>query len=183
MKKLSAICGLAALMVGAHSAAVNAASTVFTPTDGTVNYFTTTFLPLGAGKIVAIFEDTNTTFAGTNYAEVLNSTYAATVAVFTPAFPNTTVDVKLNVNAPGAPLYSSTLTGNSNFILGFSSDSGANWSAETASAYLGADAYKLTFADGSIIEVDVAVVPVPAAAWLFGTGLVGLIGVARLKQR
>ncbi|MBI5783055.1 MAG: VPLPA-CTERM sorting domain-containing protein, partial [Gammaproteobacteria bacterium] len=28
---------------------------------------------------------------------------------------------------------------------------------------------------------DVAVVPVPAAVWLFGSGLLGLIGVARRK--
>ena len=29
---------------------------------------------------------------------------------------------------------------------------------------------------------DVAVVPVPAAAWLFGSGLLGLVGVARRKK-
>ena len=29
---------------------------------------------------------------------------------------------------------------------------------------------------------DTAVVPVPAAAWLFGSGLIGLIGIARRKQ-
>jgi len=30
--------------------------------------------------------------------------------------------------------------------------------------------------------VDVSAVPVPAAAWLFGSGLIGLIGIARRKQ-
>lgn len=37
---------------------------------------------------------------------------------------------------------------------------------------------------GDIVEAKlgtVAVVPVPAAAWLFGTGLIGLVGVARRK--
>ncbi len=31
-------------------------------------------------------------------------------------------------------------------------------------------------------HVDVAAVPVPAAAWLFGSGLLGLIGIARRKK-
>jgi len=42
------------------------------------------------------------------------------------------------------------------------------------------------FADFSIDNVkilaDVAAVPVPAAVWLFGSGLIGLFGVARRKQ-
>ena len=33
-----------------------------------------------------------------------------------------------------------------------------------------------------ITSVDTTVVPVPAAAWLFGSGLIGLIGVARRKK-
>jgi len=32
------------------------------------------------------------------------------------------------------------------------------------------------------IQVAPAVIPIPAAAWLFGSGLIGLIGVARRKQ-
>ena len=31
-------------------------------------------------------------------------------------------------------------------------------------------------------DVDISAVPVPAAVWLFGSGLVGLIGVARRKR-
>ena len=32
------------------------------------------------------------------------------------------------------------------------------------------------------VRMDVQVVPVPAAVWLFGTGLLGLIGIARRKK-
>jgi len=34
----------------------------------------------------------------------------------------------------------------------------------------------------STTAIPVSVVPVPAAAWLFGSGLIGLIGVARRKK-
>jgi hypothetical protein len=33
-----------------------------------------------------------------------------------------------------------------------------------------------------VIEGSVSTVPVPAAAWLFGSGLLGLVGVARRKK-
>jgi hypothetical protein len=59
------------------------------------------------------------------------------------------------------------------------------------------DAYTLQFAavcgasqtcdadyyfDNVVITADIAAVPVPAAVWLFGSGLVGLVGVARKKK-
>ena len=44
-------------------------------------------------------------------------------------------------------------------------------------------AYNCTFALGdSCPETAVAAVPVPAAVWLFGSGLLGLVGVARRKK-
>ena len=36
--------------------------------------------------------------------------------------------------------------------------------------------------DNITISTDVSAVPVPAAVWLFGSGLVGLVGVARRKK-
>jgi hypothetical protein len=46
-----------------------------------------------------------------------------------------------------------------------------------------ANAYVVTFGDirGLELIVDVAPVPVPAAVWLFGSGLLGLVGVARRR--
>ena len=38
-----------------------------------------------------------------------------------------------------------------------------------------------TFLDNITITADVSAVPIPAAAWLFGSGLLGLVGVARRK--
>jgi hypothetical protein len=77
-----------------------------------------------------------------------------------------------------------TLTGSDNFILGLNDGSG--WIADSAVVSLGANAYSVTFGTGAnVIEVDVQVVPavpVPAAVWLFGSGLLGLVGVARKKK-
>jgi hypothetical protein len=36
--------------------------------------------------------------------------------------------------------------------------------------------------DNVSVTADVSAVPVPAAVWLFGSGLLGLVGVARRKK-
>jgi hypothetical protein len=44
---------------------------------------------------------------------------------------------------------------------------------------------RTTFGDLWVLdysEIVINSVPVPAAAWLFGSGLVGLVGIARRKQ-
>ena len=54
--------------------------------------------------------------------------------------------------------------------------------ANTPFDYFG---FTIQSANGSVISTDItntAVVPVPAALWLFGPGLLGLIGVARRKN-
>jgi 3D (Asp-Asp-Asp) domain-containing protein len=35
---------------------------------------------------------------------------------------------------------------------------------------------------GNTLAVDVRVVPIPAAVWLFGSGLLGMVGVARRRS-
>ena len=48
--------------------------------------------------------------------------------------------------------------------------------------------FKLTVGDGQdalsdVVNVTVSSVPLPAVAWLFGSGLAGLIGIARRRGR
>jgi len=47
---------------------------------------------------------------------------------------------------------------------------------------VGAGGFTQMFADISSNGSAVSVIPVPAAAWLFGSGLIGLIGIARRKK-
>jgi len=76
---------------------------------------------------------------------------------------------------------------NNNFVVGISNDGGTSWIAD--SGYSGGTTGIINFsiagsADAGVLLVDVqqvASVPVPAAIWLFGAGLIGLTRVARRK--
>jgi len=46
----------------------------------------------------------------------------------------------------------------------------------------GDDNFNSNFASGTWGNYSTTVVPVPAAVWLFGSGLIGLVGVARRKK-
>ena len=43
-------------------------------------------------------------------------------------------------------------------------------------------AQSATFTSGNLVFAEVSAVPVPAAVWLFGSGLLGMIGIARHKK-
>jgi hypothetical protein len=48
--------------------------------------------------------------------------------------------------------------------------------------------YNIIFDNGAVLSIDAVAsnppseIPVPAAVWLFGSGLLGLVGVARRKK-
>ena len=60
---------------------------------------------------------------------------------------------------------------------------GINWGAVNSSAITSVT-FRVTGVQNmdSIIDNITAVVPVPAAVWLFGSGLLGLVGIARRKK-
>ena len=146
--------------------AVNAA-TIFAPTDGDVNFLFSTLSP---GTMLAMFDDSDQALAGSNLAIPVPEIVGI-------LGPNGNGDF-IATNEAAATL---TLTGSDQFILGISTDGGSSWSGDTGVISVGANAYTVSFSDGTVLEVDVRVVPVPAAVWLFGTGLIGLVGVARRR--
>jgi hypothetical protein len=83
-----------------------------------------------------------------------------------------------------------TLSNDANFILGI--DWGSGYFGDTNSTLTSSpDTYLIVFSGvdsqerpirGNTLAVDLAPIPVPAAVWLFGSGLIGLAGVARRKK-
>ncbi len=47
---------------------------------------------------------------------------------------------------------------------------------------LGFNFQGLTFSTDTYVKLNISNVPLPAAAWLFGSGLIGLIGISRKKS-
>ena len=90
-------------------------------------------------------------------------------------------------NASGGSI---TLSGNNSFSLAI--DWGAGYFGDTNSSLIsGPDIYLIVFdgfnglgdrISGNTLAVDLAPIPVPAAAWLFGTGLLGIVGIARRRR-
>jgi hypothetical protein len=144
------------------------ASTVFMPTAGTgdVNFFR---LTLAAGSSLAMFDDSDTSFT-------------APLAVPLPSLVTISgPDGFGDFTATNISANTLTLTGNNWFILGV--NSGGSWSGDTgANCSPTTNSCTVTFADGTVLSVDTQIVPVPAAVWLFGSGLLGLVGVARRRS-
>jgi len=82
-----------------------------------------------------------------------------------------------------------TLSNNSNFVLGM--DWGLGYFVESnATPISSPDTYLIVFdgldrferpISGNTLAVDLAPIPLPAAVWLFGSGLLGLVAVMRRR--
>ena len=83
-----------------------------------------------------------------------------------------------------------TLLDNANFMLGM--DWGMGYVGDSNATLVSSpDTYLIVFhgydnpdnhITANTLAVDLAPIPVPAAVWLFGTGLIGLVAVARRKK-
>jgi hypothetical protein len=161
MKKLLA--GLTLILSGSANAV-----TVFAPTDGDVNFL---FSTLTSSTLLAMFDDSDVTYAG-------SSLDIPVPELITFSGPDGFGDW----TATNEAAVSLNLTGSPNFILGISTDGGTTWSGDTSVSSVGANAYNVTFSDGTVLEVDVRIVPIPAAVWLFGSGILGLVAVGRRRD-
>lgn len=163
MKK-SILMGIALLASGMANA-----STVFMPTNPDVNFFN---LTLASGSTLAMFDDND---AG--YTNPLDVPLPSLVLI---GGPDTSGDfTATNVNSQ-----SITLTSNNWYTLAVNNNN-TGWAGDIFSSCSSiSNACTVVFGDGTVLAVDsqVAAIPVPAALWLFGAGLLGLAGVARRNK-
>lgn len=185
LMKISYISKIAAAGAMALSVTIANAATILMPTDGDVNLFA-----LQPNVDLAIFDDADiSTINGSNQ---ITSGAALPVIIGSGPLWGGLIDFTgpdssgvyraLNEGSPASVLQFIQDGTKDNFIVGLSVDGGATWYADIGNTAVTANSVVLTFATGfDTLQVDVRVVPVPAAVWLFGSGLLGLVGVARRR--
>ena len=165
---------LSACILCFASMSANAAVVYWEPTDGDVNYSYT----LDPNYSLAMFDVDNfdTTKNLPLYVNGGADSGADTVDILAAGSDFTATSV-VSSN-------SITLFNDAQFVIALTDNSGS-WFEPVSwiEAAPGTNIYNVTFDNGSVLSIDAVptVVPVPAAAWLFGSGLLGLFGMARKK--
>ena len=182
-------CFLAAVLLTLCAATANAALITYdvdrTIGDGTVEGTITTDGTLGNGLSVDIMKD-----------------WSLTLTVPDLADPNVTIDPGNSNLIFGSSVINATetelsfdfdLAGNDYMLFSGGTTTELFWCMETAaggcngpdsSEHIGVKgvAFYSVPHTGEIVFATATVVPVPAAVWLFGSGLIGLVGFARRKR-
>ncbi len=163
------------------SGSANAVSTVFFPTNQNIN-FVSTVNNGSSGLQLGMFDDANTGFTGTNFLQIALGNDTAT---FAPTIGQNVDYTITNSSDIGFPTNNSaTLFGSDLFLLGMRDTENSNtWfdpDAIVCNSQNGTCSVSWTGLSTELI-VDIQPVPVPAALWLFGSGLLGLVGLARRK--
>jgi hypothetical protein len=111
-------------------------------------------------------------------------TFANDLVITLPSAVNIVADGfgDYTATSTAPPNNSITLTTNPWYVLAVSNN-GGSWVGDSFAACNSvSQSCTVSFADGTVLSVDAAVVPVPPAVWLFGSGLLGLVGMARRKK-
>ena len=189
IKKLLVSAGLLLL---ALTSSAGWSATVYAPTNQNVNFINDDnncylFGTNCPDAILGIFDDSDTTYSGNFLAISLGqdgdtANFAETIGQ--------AINYNLSNNSGLAP-NSFMLTGNDNFLIALRAPaSSGSWVAPTLEqCSVTSESCLLTWNLGSsVFAIDLeqvvppAEVPVPASVWLFGSGLLGLVGIARRKK-
>jgi len=165
-KLIYALVGMVSLLSVAR---VDAATIVWQPTDGDVNFLYTTV----SGFNLAMFDVGDFDALQANPL-MLNVVVGADTIDIVAAGSNFSATSSVTGN-------STTLFNDNQFVLAITD--GVSWFEPVSFVEIapGSNIYEITFSNGVVTSIDAVptVIPVPAAAWLFGSGLLGLIGVVR----
>ena len=168
MKLINGFLGFGILLMASQ---INAA-TIFQATNSDFNISDTT-----VGGLFAIFDNEADLIAGTPLLEITLGD-----RVIVDGIPPATTTSLTNFRTSS----SLDITG-SNFVFGATTSSGASsWILGVGEElyYAGSNQWSISF-EGigpELKVVDIQAIPIPAAVWLFGSGLLGLVAVARRKK-
>ena len=163
---------LLATGVLAISATATHASTILMPTDGDVNFL---FTPLPDGVSLYMFDDDD----NNNFGAAGSNLLVPVPSIVGISGPQSGDYLASNSNG------NLTLTNSHSFVMAVwdANLNGGTWVGDSNPVWYGnGNAVQLTVnTSGGVLAVDVQPIPVPAAVWLFGSGLLGLVGVARRR--
>lgn len=165
--------GLTCLVVSVVSVSANAAVVYWEPTNTDVNFtYTTT-----AGFDLGIFDVDDFDTAQANPLMLNTAAAADTIVIAASTGGNFSATSSVTSN-------STTLLNDNQFVLAITD--GTSWFEPVSWFEIAANSniFNITFSNGIVTSIDAVptVVPVPAAAFLLGSGLIGLIGFAKRKK-
>jgi len=168
-------------------------ATIYAPTNQDVNFINTDDLCYASGTgcpnaILGIFDDSDLTYAG-NYLAI-SMGQGGDQASFSPTILGQATDYTVTNNSLLTP-GSLTLTNSDHFLIALKDPIlTGSWVAPTSEQCFSNSTTCLLSWDlgGSTYAIDLeqvlppAGVPVPPAVWLFGSGLLGMVGIARRRK-
>ncbi len=154
-------------LTGDYSVAASNSSDLTTVTDVTLS-------TVGTAGVATVDFGTTINFSTSDEASTIANPFGtADLLAFAP--------VNNFFTYAGWQLDLATLTVESDTTPGFLHLSGTGF--VSGNNYQGADVtWSLSASNAATYSMTVTAVPVPAAVWLFGSGLIGLIGIARRKD-
>ena len=163
---------LTCVIASVVSLSANSVVVYWEPTNADVNFIYTT----SPGFSLGIF-DVDDFDTSQNDPLMLNAPGIADTINIAPAGGDFTASSTVTSNP------SITLFNDNQFVIAITD--GTSWSEPTSWDEMAPNSniYNIIFSNGSVTLIDAVprVVPMPAAVWLFGSGLIGLVVVARRK--